>query len=103
VHTAQSTPVGCVERLPAGAGPSVSQLDGLLNSESAGASAFGRLTVRRSGGRRVAPGERLPAVAEFATDYGVARGNVVAALRRIEADGLIEILANWGTFRKETD
>jgi len=46
------------------------------------------------------PGERLPAVAEFATEYAVARGTVIAALRRIEADGLIEIVANWGTFRK---
>jgi DNA-binding GntR family transcriptional regulator len=47
-----------------------------------------------------APGERLPAVAEFATEYEVARGTVVAALRRIEADELIEIVPNWGTFRK---
>lgn len=43
---------------------------------------------------------RLPAVAEFATQYAVAHGTVVAALRRIEADELIEIVANWGTFRK---
>ena len=49
------------------------------------------------------PGERLPAVAEFATEYAVARGTVIAALRRIEADGLIEIVANWGTFRKQAD
>jgi hypothetical protein len=25
------------------------------------------------------------------------------ALRRIEPDGLIEIVANWGTFRKQAD
>lgn len=47
-----------------------------------------------------ASGERLPAVAEFATEYEVARGTVISALRRIEADGLIEIVANWGTFRR---
>lgn len=52
------------------------------------------------GWRLWALGERLPAVAEFATEYGIARGTVVAALRRIESDGLIEIVANWGTFRK---
>jgi hypothetical protein len=48
-----------------------------------------------------APGGRLPPVAEFAIQYAAARGTVVAALRRIESDGLIEIVANWGTFRKQ--
>ncbi len=46
------------------------------------------------------PGERLPPVAELAAHYGVARSTVVTAERRIEADGLIEIVPNWGTFRK---
>lgn len=45
-------------------------------------------------------GERLPPVAELAAHYGVARSTVVTAERRIEKDGLIEIVANWGTFRK---
>ena len=45
-------------------------------------------------------GERLPPVAELAAHYGVARLTVVTAERRIEKDGLIEIVANWGTFRK---
>ncbi len=48
-----------------------------------------------------APGERLPPVSELAEHYGVARSTVVNALRRIEADGLIEIVPNWGTFRVE--
>jgi DNA-binding FadR family transcriptional regulator len=43
--------------------------------------------------------ERLPSVAQLATEYGVARSTVVAALRRIEADGLVTIVSNWGTFR----
>ena len=43
--------------------------------------------------------ERLPPVAELATEYGVARSTVVAALRRIAADGLVVIVSNWGTFR----
>ncbi len=30
--------------------------------------------------------------------YGVARSSVVAAERRIETDGLIEIVPNWGVF-----
>jgi DNA-binding GntR family transcriptional regulator len=45
------------------------------------------------------PQERLPSVATLATDYGVARSTVVAALRRMEADGLVTIVSNWGTFR----
>jgi DNA-binding GntR family transcriptional regulator len=45
-------------------------------------------------------GERLPPVADLAKHYGVARSTVVAAERRIEADGLIEIVPNWGVFRR---
>ena len=44
-------------------------------------------------------GERLPPVAQLATQYEVARSTVVSALRRIADDGLIEIVPNWGTFR----
>jgi GntR family transcriptional regulator len=43
--------------------------------------------------------ERLPSVAHLATEYGVARSTVVSALRRLEADGLVTIVRNWGTFR----
>jgi DNA-binding GntR family transcriptional regulator len=46
-----------------------------------------------------ASGERLPPVAELAAQHGVARSTVVSALKRIEADGLIEIISNWGTFK----
>jgi hypothetical protein len=46
------------------------------------------------------PGDRLPPVHELSDNYGVARSTIIAALRRIEADGLIEIVPNWGTFRK---
>ena len=49
------------------------------------------------------PGERLPSVAELAAQYGVARSTVIAAERRIEADGLIEIVPNWGTFRSGSE
>jgi len=44
-------------------------------------------------------GERLPPVAELAAQYGVARSTVASALKRIEADSLIEIISNWGTFK----
>ena len=44
------------------------------------------------------PGERLPAVADLAQQYGVARNTVTKALRRL-ADGLVEIVPSWGTFR----
>ena len=45
------------------------------------------------------PDERLPSVAALAAEYGVARATVVTALRRLEADGLVVIVSNWGTFR----
>lgn len=43
-------------------------------------------------------GERLPSVAELAAQYEVARSTVISALRRM--DDLVEIVPNWGTFRK---
>jgi GntR family transcriptional regulator len=49
-----------------------------------------------------APGERLPAVADLAQHYGVARNTVIKALRRLADDGLIEIVPSWGTFRART-
>ena len=45
------------------------------------------------------PGERLPAVADLAAHYGVARNTVTKALRRLADDGLVEIVPSWGTFR----
>src|SRR5215469_5944984 len=45
--------------------------------------------------------ERLPSVAALSAEYGVARATVVTALRRLEADGLVQIVSNWGTFRTD--
>lgn len=45
------------------------------------------------------PRERLPSVAQLASEYGVARSTVVSALRRMEAEGLVSVVSNWGTFR----
>jgi DNA-binding GntR family transcriptional regulator len=42
----------------------------------------------------------LPPVAELAAQYGVARNTVLKALRMLVDEGLIEIIPNWGTFRK---
>jgi DNA-binding GntR family transcriptional regulator len=55
--------------------------------------------------RRLQAGEweqeqALPSVARLSGEYKVARNTVVKALRRLEADGLIEIVRNWGTFRR---
>ena len=44
-------------------------------------------------------GERLPAVADLAQHYGVARNTVTKALRRLADDGLVESVPSWGTFR----
>jgi DNA-binding GntR family transcriptional regulator len=54
---------------------------------------------RRLSAREWEPGERLPAVAELAQRYGVARNTVIKALRSLAEDGLVEIVPNWGTFR----
>lgn len=43
--------------------------------------------------------EALPSVASLAAHYGVARATVAKVLRRLEADGLVRIVAAWGTFR----
>ena len=41
------------------------------------------------------PGERLPAVADLAQPYGVARNTVTKALRRLADNGLVEIVPIW--------
>jgi DNA-binding GntR family transcriptional regulator len=47
-----------------------------------------------------APDERMPPVAELADHYHVAKNTVLRALKRLETAGLIEVVPNWGTFRK---
>ena len=37
----------------------------------------------------------LPAVADLALHYGMARNTVMKALRRLADDGLIQIMPNW--------
>lgn len=44
--------------------------------------------------------QQLPSVHKLAAFYGVASSTVISAERRIEEDGLIEIVAFWGTFRR---
>lgn len=44
-------------------------------------------------------GEALPSVADLAEHYGVARGTVAKALRRLADAGLVNVVPNWGTFR----
>jgi DNA-binding GntR family transcriptional regulator len=46
------------------------------------------------------PEQRMPSVAEFATEYDVSRSSVAKALQRIASDGLIEVVPQWGTFRR---
>jgi GntR family transcriptional regulator len=54
---------------------------------------------RRAAADEWATGEALPSVAELAAHYGVARGTVAKALRRMADDGLVRIVPAWGTFR----
>jgi DNA-binding GntR family transcriptional regulator len=46
-----------------------------------------------------ASGQQLPSNAELAGHYNSTRRTVSKALRTLEAEGLVEIQANWGTFR----
>lgn len=55
---------------------------------------------RRLASGEWATGEKLPSVASLAAEYNVSRSTVVKALRRIESDGLVQIVSNWGTFRR---
>jgi GntR family transcriptional regulator len=45
------------------------------------------------------PGEALPTVAAFSEHYGVSPGVIQRALKRLQADELITVVARWGTFR----
>jgi GntR family transcriptional regulator len=45
------------------------------------------------------PGEALPTVAAFSEHYGVSPGVIQRTLKRLQADGLITVVARWGTFR----
>jgi GntR family transcriptional regulator len=47
-----------------------------------------------------ATGQALPSVGALAAEYRVARNTVAKALRKLEADGLIQIVPSWGTFRQ---
>jgi len=47
-----------------------------------------------------ATGQALPSVGALAVEYKVARNTVVKALRKLEDDGLIQIVPSWGTFRR---
>jgi len=44
-------------------------------------------------------GEALPGVPALAAEYGVARATVSRALHALAADGLVNIVPRWGTFR----
>lgn len=46
------------------------------------------------------PEQRMPSVAELAEHYGVANNTIRRVLRKLESDGLVEVVANWGTFRR---
>jgi GntR family transcriptional regulator len=44
-------------------------------------------------------GEALPTVAALSQQYGVSPGVIQRVLQRLQADGLITVIARWGTFR----
>jgi DNA-binding GntR family transcriptional regulator len=46
------------------------------------------------------PGEALPTVARLAAHYETSPGVISRVLRRLEADGLVQVVPRWGTFRR---
>lgn len=44
-------------------------------------------------------GEALPTVAALSEHYGVSPGVIQRVLRRLQAEGLVTVVARWGTFR----
>lgn len=44
------------------------------------------------------PGEQLPATRALAEEYGVSSRTVVKVLALLADDGLVRVVASWGTF-----
>jgi GntR family transcriptional regulator len=44
-------------------------------------------------------GQALPTIAALSEHYRVSPGVVARVLKRLEADGLVRVVARWGTFR----
>src|ERR1700742_4259614 len=47
---------------------------------------------------RLAPGARLPASRDFASQYGLSRGTVVSVLERLQAEGYVTSRVGFGTW-----
>jgi GntR family transcriptional regulator len=45
------------------------------------------------------PGEALPTVAALSQHYGVSPGVIQRVVKRLQSDGLVTVVARWGTFR----
>jgi DNA-binding GntR family transcriptional regulator len=54
---------------------------------------------RRIGAREWKAGQMLPTVAQLAEHYAVSPGVIQRVERRLEAAGLVRIVARWGVFR----
>jgi DNA-binding GntR family transcriptional regulator len=46
-----------------------------------------------------ATGQALPPVAALAEHYRTSPGVIARTLKRLEADGLVQVVSRWGTFR----
>src|SRR5579871_351207 len=53
-------------------------------------------------GGRLAPGTRLPATRDLASQYGLARGTIVNAFDQLKSEGYIEGSVGSGTFVSRT-
>lgn len=54
--------------------------------------------IERVAAGELAPGDRLPAVRQLASDLGLAANTVARAYRELEADGVLEGRGRSGTF-----
>jgi DNA-binding GntR family transcriptional regulator len=46
------------------------------------------------------PGDQVPSIVKLGEQYGISRGTARRVLKQLEAEGLIEITAGWGSFVK---
>jgi GntR family transcriptional regulator len=56
-----------------------------------------------TGRQAIAPGRRLPSIADLVQTYGIARTTAAKALRVLIDDGLAEVSPGMGTYVKASD
>lgn len=58
---------------------------------------------RRIRANEWARGQALPTIAALSEEYGVSRKAATRAVHALAADGLVEVVGRWGTFRADDE